>query len=67
MEDKSLGKQNPTSGSISINARSGGTVLCVINVPKVYPKGIIVTDDELATIKLKPHHFHGEWNYTIKK
>jgi len=34
---------------------------------KVYPKGIEVTDDELAIVKLKPHDFHGEWNYTVKK
>jgi hypothetical protein len=34
---------------------------------KVYPKGIEVTDEELAIVKLKPHDFHGEWNYTVKK
>jgi transposase len=34
---------------------------------KVYPKGIIVSDAELASVKLKPHGFHGEWNYTVKK
>lgn len=34
---------------------------------KVYPKGIEVSDAELATVKLKPHDFHGEWNYTVKK
>jgi hypothetical protein len=34
---------------------------------KVYPKGIIVSDIELASVKLKPHGFHGEWNYTVKK
>jgi len=30
---------------------------------KVYTKGIEVSDDELASVKLKPHDFHGEWNY----
>jgi hypothetical protein len=34
---------------------------------KDYPKGIIVSDDELKRVKLKPHDFHGEWNYTVKK
>ena len=34
---------------------------------KTYPKGIEVTDTELANVKLKPHDFHGEWNYTVKK
>ncbi len=30
-----------------------------------YPKGVKVTDAELAAIILKAHDFHGEWNYTI--
>ena len=32
---------------------------------KVYPKGIEVTDAELAQVKLRMAAFHGEWNYTI--
>ncbi len=32
----------------------------------VYPLKVKVTDDQLANINLHPHHFHGEWNYTIK-
>jgi hypothetical protein len=31
-----------------------------------YPKGIKITDDELANVNMKTHGFHGEWNYTIK-
>jgi len=30
-----------------------------------YPKGVKVSDAELAAIILKAHDFHGEWNYTI--
>ena len=30
-----------------------------------YPKGVKVTNDELAAINLKRHDFHGDWNYTI--
>lgn len=30
-----------------------------------YLKGVKVTDDELASVSLKPHQFHGEWNYTL--
>jgi len=30
-----------------------------------YPKGVTVTDEELAAVPIKPHAFHGEWNYTI--
>jgi hypothetical protein len=31
-----------------------------------YPTKVKVTDTELGTVDLHPHHFHGEWNYTIK-
>jgi hypothetical protein len=30
-----------------------------------YPKGIRVTDAEIATLHLHRHEFHGEWNYSI--
>ena len=30
-----------------------------------YPKGIKITDAKLKQVNLKPHAFHGEWNYTI--
>lgn len=33
----------------------------------LYEKGIKVSNDELAAVAIKPHDFHGEWNYTIKK
>jgi hypothetical protein len=31
-----------------------------------YPLRTKVTDDELATVKIKRHNFHGEWNYSIR-
>jgi len=31
-----------------------------------YPKGVAVTDDQMAKVQLKPHRFHGDWNYTIR-
>ena len=31
-----------------------------------YEKGIIVENDELKSVNILPHKFHGEWNYTIK-
>ena len=31
-----------------------------------YPTKVMVKDEELASVDLHPHHFHGEWNYTIK-
>jgi transposase len=32
----------------------------------IYERGIKVSAQELQAIKIKPHEFHGEWNYTIK-
>jgi len=31
----------------------------------VYQKGVKVTDQELAQVRIKPSSFHGEWNYKI--
>ena len=30
-----------------------------------YPIGIKVSDEELATVNITKHKFHGDWNYTI--
>jgi hypothetical protein len=30
-----------------------------------YPTGIKVTDEELATVNLRPAQFHGDWNYCV--
>ena len=30
-----------------------------------YPKGIEVSDEEMAELRIKPDEFHGDWNYTI--
>jgi hypothetical protein len=30
-----------------------------------YPKGIVVSDAELAAVNLQRADFHGDWNYTI--
>jgi hypothetical protein len=34
--------------------------------PNEYPSGKRVSDRELKQVQLKPHKFHGEWNYTIR-
>lgn len=31
-----------------------------------YPLKTKVTDEELASVKIKRHRFHGEWNYSIR-
>jgi transposase len=33
--------------------------------PGEYPTKVKVSDDDLATVQLTPHAFHGEWNYTV--
>jgi hypothetical protein len=33
--------------------------------PGKYPKGVKVSDKEIAAIRLERDQFHGEWNYTI--
>jgi hypothetical protein len=30
-----------------------------------YEKGVKISDTELAALNIKPHDWHGEWNYTI--
>jgi hypothetical protein len=32
---------------------------------KKYPKGIKISDAQLAAVNICRHDFHGEWNYTI--
>lgn len=31
-----------------------------------YPKGVLITEDQWASLRLTPHAFHGEWNYTLR-
>jgi len=33
--------------------------------PASYPTGTKISDDELASLNLKRHKFHGDWNYTL--
>jgi Rhodopirellula transposase DDE domain len=44
---------------------TGLTVTCDIDANS-YPKGVAVSDAEMATINIAQDTFHGEWNYTIK-
>jgi len=52
---------------ISHTTTSKGLLIKSAVDTKVYEKGIEVTDSELESVKWKPHDFHGEWNYTVKK
>ena len=48
----------------STRTKTGLTVRCEIDNDS-YPKGIKVSDKELAQINITRNDFHGEWNYTI--
>jgi hypothetical protein len=48
----------------STRTKAGLIVKAAIDTNQ-YPTSIKVTDAELATLRLKPHTFHGDWNYTL--
>jgi hypothetical protein len=48
----------------STTTRTGLIVRAAIDTSS-YETEIKVGDDELARLRLKPHAFHGEWNYTV--
>ncbi len=43
---------------------TGLTVRCRLDQAS-YPKGIVVSDDDLAAVNITRCDFHGEWNYSI--
>jgi len=48
----------------STKTRTGLTVRCDLDTNR-YPTGVKVSDEEMASLNLTRHIFHGEWNYTI--
>ena len=40
-------------------------VLCELD-SSAYPKGVVVIDEQMASLNMTRAEFHGEWNYTIK-
>src|ERR1700684_2089506 len=48
----------------STTTETGLTVTCQLD-PNAYEKGLRVSDEEMVSLSVKPHSFHGEWNYTI--
>jgi len=44
---------------------TGLTVRCELD-ENIYPKGIVVSDEDMASINIIRNEFHGEWNYTIR-
>ena len=45
--------------------KTGLAVRCELD-SNAYPKGIVVSDREFASLNIKRDPFHGEWNYTIQ-
>jgi hypothetical protein len=45
--------------------KTGLRVVCELD-DSLYPKGVVVSDEQLAAINIVRADFHGEWNYTIK-
>jgi len=50
---------------ISATSTSTGLSVSAEYDPNWYPKGVKITDRQLAALPLVPHDFHGEWNYTL--
>ena len=48
----------------STTTKSGLTVRCELDT-RIYPKGIKVSDAEMAALNIKADTFHPEGNYTI--
>jgi hypothetical protein len=49
----------------STTTETGLTVHCQLD-PNAYPKGIAVSDRDMAAINILCDQFHGDWNYTIR-
>jgi len=45
--------------------KTGLAVRCELD-QRAYPKGISVSDEDMAALNIHRDPFHGEWNYTIK-
>jgi len=46
--------------------KTGLTVRCELD-PRRYPKGIRVSDEDIAALNIHRDPFHGEWNYTLDR
>lgn len=44
---------------------TGLKVRCVLD-RRTYSKDVKVTDAQMARVHIRPHSFHGDWNYTIR-
>jgi hypothetical protein len=44
--------------------KTGLTVQCAYD-PNWYPTGQKISDRDYANLPLRPHRWHGEWNYDL--
>jgi hypothetical protein len=60
-------KTQATIVNLIANTRTttGLRVRCVLD-RRHYPKGVQITPEQMERVRIVPHAFHGEWNYTIK-
>ena len=49
----------------STRTKGGLRVRCELDKGR-YPKGVTISDEQMARINLHRHRFHGDWNYTIR-
>jgi hypothetical protein len=50
---------------ISATSTTTGLTIQAAHDPTDYPKGVKISDRQLAALPLRPHDWHGEWNYTL--
>ncbi len=68
---KGIGGRSLTSLATIVNliaatrTETGLRVRAEIDTGK-YPKGVKVSDEEMAGLRLRRHRFHGDWNYTLR-
>jgi len=59
-----------TSHAVIVNLIANTTTKAGLRIQSAldkgtYPKGIKVTNEQMAALKIIPSDFHGEWNYTV--
>jgi Rhodopirellula transposase DDE domain len=50
---------------ISATTTSTGLKLYAQLDDRTYERGVEITDEQLASVNITRHAFHGDWNYTI--
>ena len=52
-------------GATTTTTKTGLSVRCELD-HKAYPKGVTVSDEDMAALNIHRDTFHEEWNYTIQ-